>query len=414
MKNLVVCCDGTGNEISENISNVLKLYRVLRKTSKTQPLQVVFYDPGVGTLARPDPWTKLKQDTVAVLGLATGYGLDDNVLAAYKFLISNYEDDDAIYLFGFSRGAYAVRMLAGLIHKVGLLAPQQQNLAGAALTAYKQSVEGGVFAGGIPDTSEDEDVPGPKSQNDRAAQFARIVSVKWPTIAFLGVWDTVASVIVPRPDRFYTFSLQELPHTRRNSSVRVFRQAIALDERRRMFRLHTWADAQAFQHNRFSKTNNSEPQDAQQVWFSGVHADIGGGYPEIESGLSKFPLLWMIGEATAHGLAINQQAVNQLVLGTQRRGSPFSYVGPDVSRDPHQSMTAGWRVLEWLPKSDRYKEWQSRHSFSGFYMPNSEPRCVAENAFLHESVVKRMEAVTHYRPENLPHTYRLVPMNTPP
>jgi uncharacterized protein (DUF2235 family) len=131
MKNLVVCCDGTGNEISENISNVLKLYRVLRKTSRTQPPQAVFYDPGVGTLARPDPWTKLKQDAATVLGLATGYGLDDNVLNAYRFLISNYEDGDAIFLFGFSRGAYAVRMLAGLVHKVGLLAPQQQNLAGA-------------------------------------------------------------------------------------------------------------------------------------------------------------------------------------------------------------------------------------------------------------------------------------------
>jgi uncharacterized protein (DUF2235 family) len=61
MKNVVVCCDGTGNEVSENISNVLKLYRVLRKTGKTTPRQVVFYDPGVGTLARPDPWTKFRR-----------------------------------------------------------------------------------------------------------------------------------------------------------------------------------------------------------------------------------------------------------------------------------------------------------------------------------------------------------------
>jgi hypothetical protein len=74
--------------LAEKRANVLKLYRVLRKTGKTQPNQVVFYDPGVGTLARPDPWTKLKQDAVAVLGLATGYGLDDNVLAAYGFLVS--------------------------------------------------------------------------------------------------------------------------------------------------------------------------------------------------------------------------------------------------------------------------------------------------------------------------------------
>lgn len=123
MKNVVVCCDGTGNEISENISNVLKLYRTVRKTGKTEPQQVVFYDPGVGTLARPNPWTKLKQDTVTVLGLAAGYGLDENVLRAYTFLINHYEDGDDIFLFGFSRGAYTVRVLAGLIHKVGLLSP---------------------------------------------------------------------------------------------------------------------------------------------------------------------------------------------------------------------------------------------------------------------------------------------------
>ena len=58
MKNIVICCDGTGNEIGENISNVLKLYRCMRKTGKTEPHQIVFYDPGVGTLARPDPWRK--------------------------------------------------------------------------------------------------------------------------------------------------------------------------------------------------------------------------------------------------------------------------------------------------------------------------------------------------------------------
>ena len=409
MKNLVVCCDGTGNEVSENISNVLKHYRVLRKTGKTTPHQVVFYDPGVGTLARPDPWTKFRQDAVTVLGLMTGYGLDDNVLAAYTFLINNYEDDDEIFLFGFSRGAYTVRMLAGLIHKVGLLPPQQQNLAGAALTAYKQSVEIDQLSATQP-LEGDEPESGPASQDDRAAQFARIVSVRWPTIKFLGVWDTVASVIVPRPDRFYTFSLQELPHTRRNPSVRVFRQAIALDERRRMFRLHGWDETQTFMRNRFSKTNNADPQDIQQVWFAGVHADIGGGYRESESGLSKFPLLWMIGEAVAHGLAVNTQAVNQLAWGIQRQGSPFSYVTPDVLCDPHQSLTTSWQALEWLPKSDRYKEWKDLRSAFGHYIPNGEPRPVPENAWIHESVFRRIEAVPHYRPTNLPQSHRVVPM----
>ena len=138
MRNIIICCDGTGNEISENISNVLKLYRCLRKTEKTQPRQLVFYDPGVGTLERPDPWHKLKQDFNAILGLATGYGLDDNVLAAYSFLVHTYQAGDQIYLFGFSRGAYTVRVLAGLIHKVGLITPEQVNLAGSGLIAYKQ------------------------------------------------------------------------------------------------------------------------------------------------------------------------------------------------------------------------------------------------------------------------------------
>ena len=138
MRNIIICCDGTGNEISENISNVLKLYRCLRKTEKTQPRQLVYYDPGVGTLARPDPWHKLKQDFNAILGLATGYGLDDNVLAAYSFLVHTYQAGDQIYLFGFSRGAYTVRVLAGLIHKIGLITPEQVNLAGSGLIAYKQ------------------------------------------------------------------------------------------------------------------------------------------------------------------------------------------------------------------------------------------------------------------------------------
>ena len=106
-RHIVICCDGTGNEISENISNVLKLYRTLRKTENTTPHQRVFYDPGVGTLARPNPWKKLVQDANAVFGLATGYGLDDNVLNSYEFIVDNYEDGDAIYLFGFSRGSDA-------------------------------------------------------------------------------------------------------------------------------------------------------------------------------------------------------------------------------------------------------------------------------------------------------------------
>ncbi|WP_024512236.1 DUF2235 domain-containing protein [Bradyrhizobium sp. ARR65] len=414
MKNIVICCDGTGNEISENISNVLKLYRCMRKTPKTQPFQAVFYDPGVGTLARPDPWHKLRQDFVAILGLATGYGLDDNVLASYEFLVHNYEDGDHIFLFGFSRGAYAVRVLAGLIHKVGLIRPQQVNLAGSGLTAYKQFSSSGQQEAPKPllEAADDEG-PLPVSRYDQAAQFARILSSRWPTIHFVGVWDTVASVIVPRPDRLYWPSLEELAFTIANPSVKIFRQAISIDERRCMFRLKKWEEPQTFAHNRFNDAK-AEPQDIKQVWFAGVHGDVGGGYAEKESALSKYPLLWMIDEAVRCGLTVNQQTVNQLAWGVQRKGSPFTYVKPCVRGEAHNSMTAAWRILEYLPKKDKYKEWPERKSHFGFYIPDAEPRLIPEGAFIHESVLRRMEALPDYKPVNLPLKFETVPMPVGP
>lgn len=400
MKRLIVCCDGTGNEISENISNVLKFYRVLRKTDKTSPRQLVYYDPGVGTLARPNPWRRLVQNARTIFGLATGYGLDDNVLDAYEFLAQNYEEDDEIFLFGFSRGAHTVRVLAALVHKVGLLSREQCNLCGAALTAYKQ------FSSDLDRTKQC--IEG--SRDDQAAQFARIASSRWPTIKFVGVWDTVASVITPRPDRFYIPSLQHLAFTRENPSVEIFRHAMAIDERRRMFRLERWLEPQTFQSNRFNDSDSSKKQDCVQVWFAGVHADIGGGYPEQESSLSKYPLLWMLEEAEKAGLEVNRATVNQLAWGVQRKGSPFQYCVPSVVGNIHNSMNAGWKTLEVIPKRGRLQEWPSRDISLGFYLPFSEPRVIPPKSLIHESVVLRMDAVKSYRPENFPDLYEVVPM----
>jgi uncharacterized protein (DUF2235 family) len=417
MRNIIILCDGTGNEISENISNVLKLYRCLRKTEKTQPRQLVFYDPGVGTLERPDPWHKLKQDFNAILGLATGYGLDDNVLAAYAFLVHTYQTGDQIYLFGFSRGAYTVRVLAGLIHKVGLITPEQVNLAGSGLIAYKQFSSDEApklrakFKSAIDAVAAEDKLP--QTAFDNAAQFARITSSRWPTIRFVGVWDTVASVIVPRADRFYWPSLEELAFTLVNPSVQTFRQAISIDERRCMFRCKKWDAPQTFKHNRFNDAH-AEPQDILQVWFAGVHADIGGGYPEKQSGLSKYPLLWMIDEATKCGLQVNQATVNQLAWGIQRKGSPYSYVVPDVRGDLHTSLRGAWWILEYIPKSAKYKEWPARKSHFGYYIPDAEPRFIPDGAIIHESALMRMDAMPSYRPVNLPKQYEKFPMPVAP
>jgi uncharacterized protein (DUF2235 family) len=411
MKNIIVLCDGTGNEISENISNVLKFYRCLRKTPKTLPRQLVFYDPGVGTLARQNPWRKMMQDFDAIFGLATGYGLDDKVLQSYLFLVRNYEPGDQIYLLGFSRGAYTVRVLAGLIHKVGLLAPEQVNLAGSGLTAYKRF-------GNTPRQSTrneiggDRDESAPVNRDDEAAQFARITSTSWPLVRFVGVWDTVASVIVPRPDRFYLPSLEELAFTLGNPSVQTFRHAISIDERRAMFRLKKWDEPQTFAVNRFNDSG-ATAQDVKQVWFSGAHADVGGGYPESESGLSKFPLLWMIEEAISAGLHFNTRTINQLAWGDPRKGSPFRYVAPDQEAILHNSLRGAWWLLEVLPKSAQYKEWTERHSFLGRYLPLAEPRPIPEGALLHESALLRCgNPKMNYRPVNLPTRFETVPMPT--
>ena len=413
-RHIVICCDGTGNQINENISNVLKLYRTLRKTEKTRPRQLVFYDPGVGTLERPDPFKKLKQDIQLVIGLAFGYGLDDNVLRSYQFIIDNHREGDEIYLFGFSRGAYTVRVLAALIHKAGLISRPQSNLAGSGLTAYKQFSTDKVAADG---------------QEDQPAQFARILSVKWPTIKFVGVWDTVASVIVPRWDRFDPFklhfnlwSLEELAFIRENPSIEIFRQAISIDERRRMFRPQPWDQGKKFRPHRYAPESSWKDQDSLQVWFAGVHCDVGGGYPEKEAALSKYPLLWMIEEAVKHGLAIDRRTVNQLGWGRKRKNSPFDYVAPDFLAhtpeqkpwQPHDSMNALWRVLEHIPKKNKYKEWPPRKSLFGYYCPDSEPRLIPEGALIHQSVLDKIAGDPSYRPVNIPKNYQAVPLLPPP
>ena len=138
-KKLIVCCDGTNNEIKKHQSNVIKFYRVLKKqwTDKEKEklnndelekleTQLAFYDAGVGTISKSDEWSKFKSKAKSVFSLATGYGLDQNVLDAYQFLVLHYQKGDKICLFAFSRGAYTFRVLAGFIHMVDLMKPEMQ------------------------------------------------------------------------------------------------------------------------------------------------------------------------------------------------------------------------------------------------------------------------------------------------
>lgn len=386
-RNIIICCDGTGNEIEADLSNVLKLYRILKKNDE----QIVYYDPGIGTLSRLNLWAHFVQKAKQVFCLSTGYGLDENIMDAYKFLIDTYQEGDRVYLFGFSRGAYTVRALAGFLHLVGLLKPEQKVLCDYALTAYKQVNVDGDFTG--------------------AARFAEITCARKVPIHFIGVWDTVSSVLVPRPDRFFIPSLQKLPYTAKNPMVKACRQAIAIDERRRMFRLNAWREPQDYHPNPFDP-KTKETQDIRQVWFSGVHADVGGGYPEKKSALAKFPLAWMITEAKKFGLLVNASMYNHLALGKKRTGGTRSYVAPEATAEQNNSLTWPWLILEVLPKFTRYPEWPRCIRIFGVsvYIPFAERRCIPEGARIHQSVIDRMTKLPTYKPCNLPSKYEIEPM----
>lgn len=382
-KNIVVCCDGTGNEIGSAITNVLKLFRALEKNSG----QTVYYRPGVGTIALSDAWRGFRQKVVEFLGLAAGLGLDDDVLSAYRFIGEHYEPGDKIYLFGFSRGAYTVRVVAALLHMLGMLPRDQLNLADYALTAYKR-------ASGAASISQSEDAV------QLVWEFGRLTGAKPVPIEFVGVWDTVASMIVPRLNG-PGFRLLTFRHTRTNRSVKCFRQAMAIDERRRMFRLNAWTPQQVFRPNPYDP-HSDVAQDIAEMWFAGVHADIGGGYPEPESGLSKYPLAWMIEQAEAAGLLFNARRVAQVLGQAAAQGSGMRYEPAAFTAMQHnESSKLHWRILEWIPKRASMKEWPARKVWLRRYLPRSEPRVIPTDASIHPTVFQRMAAMPEYRPINL-------------
>ncbi|GLQ97764.1 DUF2235 domain-containing protein [Dyella mobilis] len=388
-RNLVVCCDGTSNEIGKQISNVLKLYRIAEKNEH----QIVFYQPGIGTVAMPDSWGQWRQKARALFEMGTGYGLDRDVLNAYCFLASHYRKGDRIFLFGFSRGAYTVRVVAGMLYLIGLLREHQMNFAGYALKAYKGA-----------STSDDYAL---------ARDFREIMRPEPVPIHFLGVWDTVASVVVPGRLPFSEMRLQKLPHTSNNPAVATFRHAMAIDEFRRMFRVEPWSDPQTFKPNRHAKATAESPQDIRQVWFAGCHSDVGGGFVEDESALSKYPLHWMLEQAADKGLRIRRAMVNHVVLGKKRKNAKL-YTAPTPNGPLHRSLTLPWRLVEWLPKNVRFREWPGRRSLFGHYLPRGEPRFIGAGSLIHSSVEARLRENRSYTPSNLPESYETESTNGAP
>lgn len=417
-KNIVLCLDGTGNQIEENISNVLKFYRTVRKgiNSVVKREHRVFYDQGVGTIGRQNTWGARWQRTKAVFGLATGMGLDANVLRAYQFVIENYSEGDGIkddgtvatvqdriFIVGYSRGAHTARVLAALIYYLGVLRPEQAHLAGSALTAYKRARE--------PDGSNDQ-----KPQLDEIRMFNRITQAPRPGIAFLGVWDTVSSVIVPRGGKFPSLSTEKLLGTRRNPGVEVFRHAMSIDEARYMFRLDRWEPGQPKKRKFEIPDEVAGKQDSLEVWFPGYHGDVGGGNVRKSSGLSQFALSWMIYEAMQHGLEFNTQMVDAVALGDTDAlsGNEHEYPEPFTEAPTHSSKKSAWAILEYLPKRSRYREWNGkdkRWPLFGLYIPRWEPRNIPDDDNIHWSAINKRELDKEYDPVNWPKTWNEIPFH---
>lgn len=304
-KNIVICCDGTGNQLGETYSNVVKLFSVLKKIPGKQ---VTYYDPGVGTLSYDNDLIPLRRRLRKAIALATGAGLEQNVTEAYSFLMENYEEGDRIFLFGFSRGAYTVRVLAGLIREMGLLRKGCQNLITYAWDSYRLCYK--------EETSE--------ITKEFKRQFSHDAH-----IYFMGIWDTVSSVGLLNGRRTY-------PNTYDNDRVRYVRHAIAIDELRRFYR-----------QNLYKPSDDTDK--VKQVWFAGAHSDVGGSYPLNESELAQITLEWMIRESTDKGLLVTNEECDKVIPKTKNT----SLSVPSYDGRIHKSLSGLWWLMELWPKKNR-------------------------------------------------------------
>ncbi|WP_332684998.1 DUF2235 domain-containing protein [Bosea sp. (in: a-proteobacteria)] len=298
-KKIILFSDGTGNSAAALFkTNVFRLYQALDLAS---PDQIAFYDDGVGTSSfRP----------LAMLGGAFGFGLKRNVLDLYLQLSRTYEDGDKIYLFGFSRGAFTVRILAGLVLREGLLrkgSDAQMALdAHAAFRAYRRRFEPRVIVFdqilAVSRWLRDTALRG----LDRLLGRTRRDTLKDPArkIAFVGIWDTVSAYGLPIDEltrAWNVFFPLSVPDRNLHENVERACHALALDDERNTFHPVLWNEA-ARQHQRNPKAappSHIDQERFTQVWFAGMHSNVGGGYPL--DGLAHITLDWMMTQVGTQG-----------------------------------------------------------------------------------------------------------------
>ena len=274
-KRLVICSDGTWNTPDQKDrgkyrpSNVVKIARAVAPFGKDGKTQIVFYDKGVGTGWGLDRLT----------GGAFGQGLNDNIKDAYRFLIHNYEGGDEIFFFGFSRGVYTVRSTAGFIRNSGLLKKIHADKIPEAFELYRSR----------------KLAPASQEAKDFRKDYSREIRIN-----FIGVWDTVGSLGIPIHGlKFLTRRRHQFHDVMLSSYVDNAFHALAVDEKRKPFKPTLW------------ETKKLDYQRVEQVWFAGVHTNIGGGYED--SGLSDIAFTWMKERAGECGLSFDEEYIKKVI-----------------------------------------------------------------------------------------------------
>lgn len=278
MANIIICADGTWNRPEEDIekdfpTNVLKLSRAIEPSAGSLK-QHVFYDWGLGSYHN------------SMSAGATGRGIHKNILDGYRYIVQNYASGDKIFLFGFSRGAYTVRALCGLINNCGILKRQDANRIAEAWEIYKSGSSKNHPTG------------------DNAKQFRSEHCHRSRNVHFVGVWDTVGALGIPFSLMGLFEGKDEFYDTKMGSNVSFARHALAIDEQREDFEPTIWESRAGV--------------DLKQVWFAGVHADVGGSYPpdkDTHLVAADAPLKWMLKEAGEQGLKVEPHIKNALTDG---------------------------------------------------------------------------------------------------
>ena len=310
-KNIIICYDGTGNEYGKNNTNVVKTFESIVRDEK----QVAFYDPGVGTFSYLG--RNLGKGVGKILGLAFGAGLQQNLEDGYEYLMNRFEKDDKVFIFGFSRGAYTARALAVMIYRFGILQKGSKNLIPYVSNMYI------------------------KRKFDLCGDFED--SFCQPCEPhFIGVWDTVGSMGLFWGKKFFDQKL--------NPDILNAFHAMSIDEKRKKFPVNMWDE------------NAKQPhQNMEQVWFTGVHSDVGGYYDE--RGLSDIAFAWMMDKAMECGMIIKDNWKDSLVQ--------------DCTDKLHNS------------RKSFYKLWKKVQ------------RDIPDDAKIHKSVFDRIREVEDYKPKNI-------------